>query len=359
MYTIDMMPAGRGDCLWIEYGDRRRPSRVLIDGGLKSTAQRLRQRILDLPRAQRRFDLLVVTHIDIDHIGGALALLEDPPDGFQVDDLWFNGRDHLAEDPGLLGVLQGGALQGVIRDRGYRWNGAFDGQAVVSPERGSPRVISLPGGMEITLLSPARDRLDDLRVQWDKELEKAGLLGPADEDQPQDPVEDTDDIGILGGRIDIDALAGEEFAEDTSKPNGSSIAFLASFDRKRVLFAGDAYAADLLGAIERMSLDGRLSIDALKLSHHGGRKNTSSELLAALECPRFLFSTNSTIYKHPQESTVARVIVHGRNAGEPQLLFNYETSVNSLWNSPRLQRRTRRFTTEYPPAANEGMIVTL
>ncbi len=28
-----MLPAGHGDCLWIEYGDPGRPQRVLIDGG--------------------------------------------------------------------------------------------------------------------------------------------------------------------------------------------------------------------------------------------------------------------------------------------------------------------------------------
>ena len=37
MFTIEMLPAAYGDCLWIEYGDRRSPRRILIDGGISGT----------------------------------------------------------------------------------------------------------------------------------------------------------------------------------------------------------------------------------------------------------------------------------------------------------------------------------
>ena len=36
MLKIEMLLAGHGDCLWIEYGDPQAPRRVLIDGGLGS-----------------------------------------------------------------------------------------------------------------------------------------------------------------------------------------------------------------------------------------------------------------------------------------------------------------------------------
>ena len=34
MFKIEMLPAGHGDSLWIEYGDPRCPHRILVDGGL-------------------------------------------------------------------------------------------------------------------------------------------------------------------------------------------------------------------------------------------------------------------------------------------------------------------------------------
>ena len=59
MLRCEMIPAGRGDCLWIEYGSPQDVHRVLIDGGPEGTYDRLRERIVALPAHQRRFDLVV------------------------------------------------------------------------------------------------------------------------------------------------------------------------------------------------------------------------------------------------------------------------------------------------------------
>src|SRR5436853_4823327 len=109
MLRIEMLQAGHGDCLWIEYGDPASPRRVLVDGGATGTYKRaLRPRLLALPEEARRFELVVVTHIDADHIAGILDLLADPEIGFSAHDLWFNGYRHLPnEKPKTLGPLQG------------------------------------------------------------------------------------------------------------------------------------------------------------------------------------------------------------------------------------------------------------
>ena len=75
-FRIDMLPARRGDCLWIEYGDPTQPHRLLIDGGTGGTRRTIAKRLRDLPPDQRRLDLLVITHVDADHIAGMLELLE-------------------------------------------------------------------------------------------------------------------------------------------------------------------------------------------------------------------------------------------------------------------------------------------
>jgi hypothetical protein len=59
MFSVDMLPAGHGDALWIEYGDRDHPHRVLIDGGTGPTYDVLRARVASLPPDDRRFELMV------------------------------------------------------------------------------------------------------------------------------------------------------------------------------------------------------------------------------------------------------------------------------------------------------------
>ena len=51
---------------------------------------------------------LVITHIDFDHIGGVLSLLQDKDLGVTFHDIWFNGWRHL---PGS-GFEEFGPVQG-------------------------------------------------------------------------------------------------------------------------------------------------------------------------------------------------------------------------------------------------------
>ena len=43
MLTLQMLPAGCGDCLWLEYGTGAAKRVVIIDGGLTETATALRR----------------------------------------------------------------------------------------------------------------------------------------------------------------------------------------------------------------------------------------------------------------------------------------------------------------------------
>src|SRR5688500_10108771 len=106
-----MLPAGHGDSLWIEYGDPQRPTRILIDGGTAQTFKALHARLAALPPDDRRFELFVVTHVDADHIEGAVKLLHDTSLGVQFDDIWFNGWAQLeAATADTLGGVQGEML---------------------------------------------------------------------------------------------------------------------------------------------------------------------------------------------------------------------------------------------------------
>ena len=68
MLRIEMLPAGHGDCLWVEWGDGAQRRRMLVDGGTAGSFPALRARLRALPAGERRLELLVVTHVDADHI---------------------------------------------------------------------------------------------------------------------------------------------------------------------------------------------------------------------------------------------------------------------------------------------------
>ncbi len=329
MYRIHMLPAEFGDSLLIEFGrSKTKPKRILIDAGTPGSWTAVKNKIASLPADQRAFELLVVTHIDADHIGGVLPLLRDAKKlGVTFNDIWFNGYKHLTD---LLGPKQGEELSRRIEAGGYAWNEAFDGQAVVvSDEGGLPEVDV--AGMSIKLLSPKRVQLENLEKEWREVIEAAGLVPGV----PEKPEPEVDDDTLGEESIDIDELATSRFRSDTAKANGSSIAFVASYGGKSVLFGADAFPGVLLDSIDRLSTAERNKIAMLKLPHHGSRNNISSDLVKAVGCDRFLVSTNGKRFRHPDREAIARVIHEG---GKPSVFFNYRTEFNELWDDRDLSR---------------------
>ena len=140
---LTALPAREGDALWVRWGDASHPHQLLIDMGTESTGKVIRDRIERLPVDQREFDLLVVTHVDADHIGGTLTCLAEgnPLPGLEIDDVWFNGFRHLPAAESTRGAAQGERLTDLLRARRLPWNAAFHGDAVVVPAEGAlPRV---------------------------------------------------------------------------------------------------------------------------------------------------------------------------------------------------------------------------
>jgi len=110
MINIELIQAAQGDCIWIEYGANSDSlHRILIDGGTSDTYKRLKKRIECLPSDERHFDLLIITHIDADHIAGILKLIEKDDLGISFSDIWFNGYKHLGKTH-IRGVIQGELL---------------------------------------------------------------------------------------------------------------------------------------------------------------------------------------------------------------------------------------------------------
>jgi hypothetical protein len=354
MLTVEMLPAEHGDCLWVQYGDPERPSVLLVDGGTgaPTTTRRLGQRIAGRLGPDHPAALAVVTHVDADHITGVLDLLEAPGRDLPLAEVWFNGWEHLA--PGVRGPVQGERLGAAIRRRRLPWNAAFAGRAVVVPDDGPLPTVDLPGDLRLTLLSPSPTQLEALRPVWEREVRLAGLVPGVAPPRPAPAAP-----AVRGeGPLDPERLAARRFSEDPSEANGSSIAFLAEHGGASVLFTGDAFAGVLARSLRRLAAERgtrRVTVDALKLPHHGSRNNLSPELLQVLDCPRFLFSSNGRRYRHPDAVAVSRIVVGVSGA---ELLFNYRTRYTEPWEAQPLQRRFG-YRTRYPAGGATGLTLEL
>jgi beta-lactamase superfamily II metal-dependent hydrolase len=351
-FNITMLPAGHGDALWIEYGRKgAATSRVLVDCGTTASYQHLKARILQLPASERRFDLFLMSHIDSDHIGGALPLLAEVEAlGLRFDDLWFNGRKHLSLS--RQSVHQGEVFSDLIVIKNLPWNRWQKGKAIVRPDNAAPSV-RLRGGMKLTLLSPTRAKLVSLADEWDKEL--------ALKDMSTD--ETLERSRALETSEDVPWLADEKnrpFKEDAAPPNGSSIAVLAEFAGKAILLGADAHPSVLEQAIlALLKVPGgpkKLRLDAFKVSHHGSQNNLSPALLKLLDCKNYLVSTNGATFSHPDRVAIARIIQNG--GPQPHLWFNYQSADNAVWAKPALQIKYH-YTATFAASAASGLSFSL
>jgi hypothetical protein len=361
MFTVDMLPAGHGDALWLEYGEGDRRRRVLVDGGTGPTYDVLRSRIADLPQDDRRFELLVITHIDADHIEGVIRLLQDARLGLRIDDVWFNGWQHLPGD--VFAPTHGEMLSALLVDLDQRWNGAFDGGAVsVSDDDGPLPVVELDGGLRLTVLGPGTPELATLQLVWEREVREAGLV-PGSPRPALDLLYKTPRLLIPEygtGGLDVESLAASEDPLDESEANASSILLLAEFGGRSVLLGADGIAPVLtagIGRLLRERAEDALTVDAVKVAHHGSRRNVRDDHVPLVRSSRYLFSTNGAYYHHPDQQAVSRILV-GDPGEDRSLLFNYRTEESEVWDDPELMERWR-YRAVYPEPVPAGLRVDL
>jgi len=355
--TVRALPAGHGDCLWLEYGTAKSVQRVLIDGGTTGTYSLLRQAVENLPERERWFELVVVTHIDIDHVDGIVAMFEDEKRPCRVGDVWFNGFPHLPEEHETFGPVSGERLSRALTEQEQRWNSGIPyGGAIMISAKGPLPSVSLSGGLRLTVLSPGQRQLRRLRPNWAKIVRDADLDPTITAGSP---------TAIAGwesfGPIDIPRLADTASTPDKAVANGSSIALLAEYgggdDSQSVLLAADAHADVLEESIARLRAERGvdcLRVGLFKLPHHGSQGNMSRRILEQVECHTYLFSTNGAYFGHPDREAVARVIKYG---GErPRLIFNYRTDHNRIWDDTELMNQCD-YSVQYPEGELSGIEV--
>lgn len=337
-FAIEMLPAEDGDSLWLEYGDAQGVTAVLIDGGRQSAVSSIRQRLTEVSKP---LALLVLSHVDADHLEGAITLLCDPTSPLKMEQVWYNGFHHLADvalqdDPDLR--MRGGGAAGLVLDdypRGPeqgeyvsallkelgladRWNRDDAGKAVCISESGPLPVRTLKSGLRLTLLSPSPKTLARMRSTWVRTLAAKGLT--------------PDDHQTFWARLA--ELEGDQMRSpqkrtllDSSVANGSSIAFLAEYGGVGALMLADAHAPQLEESLRRLlSIRDlpRLRADILKLSHHGSRGNMTAELAAMIDVEHVLISTSGAKHGHPDAETFT-CLMASNPSRTMTFHFNYES----------------------------------
>lgn len=334
MFNIELLPAAHGDAIWIEYGTPSHPHRIVIDGGPAPTYEKgLRQRILALPEPKRRLEMMIVTHIDADHIDGSLILLQELEAlKVDIDELWFNGWTQIADAdkaPASYAPLQGEFLGGLIQvndELRSLWNKQFNGDAVVIPDEDAGELpeLQLAGDATLTLLGPTQAELRRLRARW-----KAAIrdFSPGD---AREALNRLDERREYRPPPPPAAFAAPTFGDDRSPANGASIACVLEHGDVSVLLTGDAHARSLATSLERLAKQKsltKLHFDAVKVPHHGSMSNVSHDWLRWIDCKRWLISTNGAVFHHPDVQTAQLIAKH---SSQPALLCNYDGIADRL-----------------------------
>lgn len=361
MLKLKMYPAKNGDAFLINANGQH----VLVDAGYASTyTTHLAGELAELAERGEPLSLVVCTHIDADHIGGLLALFNDngPPGRrrIEIDAVWHNSLRSLpytAEGPCLgdhagvleaikrrgfpvppalavnpIGAGQGSSLAKLLRSQGYHWN---DGDGSRSIDNSSAP-YTLLNQVHLEVLGPRLERLEALRRLWLREIRRLGHRGKLlNSDLVDDAYEmwcscaaqQTSAPSVRPIAAHRDPTLAETYTPDTSDANGSSIALVLTAGQDRVLLLGDAWAEDVLDELTRRHPGTQqLMFSAVKIAHHGSHYNTSPELLALVDAPCYLISTNGGRHGHPDFEVLA-AIVDRPASFERKLYFNYETAA--------------------------------
>lgn len=333
MFKLESLPAYEGDCLILSWGEGS-IHRILIDGGRSQTASKVLNYAKTHNLNRGAFELFIVTHIDRDHIEGAVKLLENKDFCELIKEIWFNDRSNLNYTPEksefeMFGALDGERLTNLIRDHQVPKNLSFQKKPIAVLGDTLP-TIKLIGGLTLTVLSPDIQQLEALAKPWDDTIDKA-----------------PDGWEHLGGStpIDLSFLAKSRFKSDTTRPNGSSIAIAAEYQGEHVLLTGDAHVKRLIESLRLYQLKHPqlTGFSVVKASHHGSQGNTSNELVETLKCRNWVFSTNGNYFKHPDQEAIARIIT--RSPKNTNLYFNYETEFTTPWRTS--ENNLYKFNTYY------------
>ena len=314
---FEFFKAGHGDSILISTDNG---TNILIDGGVTDTyINEISHRIDRLDK----LDLVVLTHIDNDHICGLIELINDKYSRKKVKELWFNTpSDELIIQPNYNNDI--GYGQGELFSQTIQKYGLFHRNDIYIEKQDKYLIYS---DINLILLSPMKQNLDALNKQWDKNDFLRDCSGRKVEISGTNPLED---------RREIDSLDDSLFGKDSSYTNRSSIAFILEYKKsQKFLFLGDADIRVINQSLIKLgySKSNKLQIEFVKLSHHGSKNNINSKFLDLISSDAFVILTdglypNSSTFKHPDKETLSLILRHSDRADFINFNFNYTLPIS-------------------------------
>ena len=319
MFRFHIVQAEFGDCLLLEYGTSAKPHFTLIDGGPPSNFENnLRTVLEDLAKTKAPLDLVVLSHVDNDHIVGLVdyfAELQNGADGLPRPlDLWHNSWGRTIDPDGAiaprlmalmtatrtavmpnatnatLGIKEGNALRTKAKLLGIPINHAFNGGDLITvSDAGAPKKLQ---NLSLRVVGPTTKNLERLRKEWMEWIEKH-----------ENEV----------GRDDVKVMANT----DRSVPNLSSIMLIAEAQGKTILLTGDGRSDHLLDGLEeagQLDGEGKRHFDILKLAHHGSERDVTREFFEQVTADLYIASANGRD-GNPDASTLGWIAETAKESG--------------------------------------------
>lgn len=341
------IPVDNGDCHFIRLIDGEDQYVIMVDcGSFYDSVQAYIE-----SECRKHIDILVVTHIDDDHIRGVIDMLNKykDDDAFQIDRIWFNSyqstgteetrkltptetevilrlksdlKHKLKPYTGEISTNQSMTLAETILSV-PKYEKAWNLRAITT----STPVQRLGRWGKISFVSPSPERLKDLMKDYAKWIYEFlyGKLGANEKYEGSEnffeilvQYAEANEHILSEGQISAAETLTESLLWEKSKPsrlddsptNGSSIAFVWKKGRHRILMLGDAWADEVTRGLLKAFSKGRypLLFDFVKVSHHASAANTTSTLLDHIDSKDWFISgyTNS---KKEHLKTVSRIIL--------------------------------------------------
>jgi len=223
LLKLEALQANDGDCLLLHSKGGSKPALILIDGGSRGIYRDVLEKRLDQLRAQRpSLDLrmVIVSHIDADHITGILDMFRDMSESvdsgsdprWKVASLWHNSFEDIAgshpasaqtatvaaaaagklDVAGLIvrgltdekavavvaSVRQGKELRGFATKLKTAINRETKEKLIVAPPTGRHK-IKITDDLTFTVLGPRTEELENLQHEWEKSKAKHACTSPA------------------------------------------------------------------------------------------------------------------------------------------------------------------------------------
>lgn len=247
---------------------------ILIDGGFKGDGRKALNLIKKIFEEGEKIDLVVLTHVDQDHVNGLLSIFEsDFVNNETIGKVFFNvphseaERKVIKEKNTQCGYQDGNTLLGLIVSKGIE---------LVQVQQGN--TFKLDENICIDILAPTKEALEANHADW-----RTTNIG-----------HDEDEV------YDKNTLLTQKFKEDDKPQNKSSIVCLITCDEHKMLFCGDSVPSQILSAAIEST-----PVTLFKVPHHGSKYNISRELLEKFPASKYLIPGNKSSY--PNYYTIALI----------------------------------------------------